>query len=146
MRRLAPFVVAALAATGCMSGGTPISGDSRNVGDVTMTFRVEPSRVKAGQSVRLTLSLQNSSGRKVELVFPSGQKYDFWVTRDGRQVWRWSADRFFTQAVVRQTLEGQTGTQFSETWQTEGAGTYEAHARATAQRFERPLTGEVVVE
>jgi hypothetical protein len=141
----AVLVAAGLAASGCASEGR-MSGDSRNVGGVTMTFKAEPARVKAGQVVRLALGLLNNSGREADLRYPSGQHYDFWVTRGGREVWRWSSGRAFTMAIVPEKLEGQTGKQFTESWQTDRTGTFKAYGELKAEGFEGPLSGTVVVE
>ncbi|HVE92747.1 MAG TPA: BsuPI-related putative proteinase inhibitor [Actinomycetota bacterium] len=138
--------VAALAFCSCASSGAPVGGDQRRVGSVTVTLRVDPSRVKLGRSVRLTLGLQNVSGQAQTLRFASGQKYDFWATRDGREVWRWSKDRVFTQAEQSQELQGQTGAHFSESWTPGQAGTYEVMAEFAAEGFAGTLRDELVVE
>ena len=126
-------------------GGTPISGDSRNVGDVTLTLRIEPARVKVGDPVRLTLRLFNNSGRERSLTYPSGQRYDFWVSKGDRKVWRWSEGKAFTQAIVTEALPGQTGKPYTEVWRPDVPGAYRAHAVLTADGYRDPLTGPVTV-
>ena len=70
----------------------------------------------AGDTVRFSLSVTNVSGGPVEITFPSGQTHDFAVLRDGRELWRWSADRAFTQAQQVVTLPPGGTTSFGETW------------------------------
>ena len=70
-----------------------------------------------GDTVVLALQVTNPYDAPVQVAFPSGQAYDFAV-RDagGRELWRWSADRGFTQAVQSRTLApGDTWT-FTERW------------------------------
>ncbi|HEX8903853.1 MAG TPA: BsuPI-related putative proteinase inhibitor, partial [Longimicrobiaceae bacterium] len=54
--------------------------------------------------VAFSLAVTNSTQRPVTLEFRSGQTYDFGVSDGGREVWRWSADRMFTQALRSETL------------------------------------------
>jgi hypothetical protein len=82
------------------------------------TGLVSSLRVKTGDTVRLTLQVTNPSTAPVTFTFPSGQSYDFVVrpAGAGAEVWRWSADMGFTQAVRTLTLApGETWT-FGERW------------------------------
>ncbi len=68
-------------------------------------------------SVRLALHVTNTADRAMRLDFPSGQRYDFAVhTPDGRELWRWSADRAFTQAVGSEVLEAQGTVTYRASW------------------------------
>jgi hypothetical protein len=61
-------------------------------------------------TVRLKLVVRNDTQEPIELVFPSGKTYDFWIMDStGNEVWRWSADRVFTQAVVKRLLKPSEG-------------------------------------
>lgn len=139
-------MIAAVFLAACGSSGTPISGDSRNLGGLTVTFRIEPAKLKVGQRARFTLAVQNNSGREEKLDFATGQRYDFRVERGGREVWRWSADRAFAQVLGTETIEGQSAKRFSESWSAEGPGTYTAFAKLTTASFGKELSGEVEVE
>jgi hypothetical protein len=69
-----------------------------------------------GDSVRFDLQVTNTTAEPVELEFRSGQEFDFVVERDGQELWRWSADQMFTQAIRRRTLPpGETLT-FTAAW------------------------------
>lgn len=53
----------------------------------------------AESPMRLALHVVNTSKKRVEVTFPSGQTHDFVVLDTaGREVWRWGAGRMFTQA------------------------------------------------
>ena len=61
--------------------------------------------VKIRDGIELTFRVTNNEPRKLELLFPSGQTHDF-VVQDslGRDVWRWSEGRMFTQAYQNKVL------------------------------------------
>jgi hypothetical protein len=143
MRRLAAACLLALLAA-CASSSN-VSGDRRTVGSVTVTFTVVPSAAKIGQSVRLTLRLVNDSGVATKLVFPSGKKYDFWITSGRREIWRWSAGKFFTQEVTTQEIGGQTGTALSESWTAAQSGHFVAHGHLYARGYEGDMNGTLDV-
>lgn len=78
--------------------------------------------VSVGAEVVLALHVTNTSGEPLEVRFVSGQTHDFAVLDStGREVWRWSADRMFTQALQTRTIAvGQTVT-YEERWSPDGA-------------------------
>ena len=87
------------------------SADSALVTDVQVDAPV------GARSVRFSLSVVNGTGRRVELSFPSGQTHDFVVLdATGREVWRWSDGRLFTQLVQNRLLESRDVVTFSERW------------------------------
>ena len=75
----------------------------------------------AGGNVRLVFHVTNRADRVVEITFSSGQRYDFAVLDSaGREVWRWSADRMFTQAVETRQLAPNETLTFDEPWSAGG--------------------------
>lgn len=102
-------------------------GAERSSGEPATTFA-------PGQPVTLVLVVLNRSTGPARLVFPSGKSYDFWIARDGREVWRWSAGRMFTQAIREQEVAPGERLEFRESWARVDAagqpvppGNYEAH-------------------
>jgi len=56
--------------------------------------------------IQLRLTLRNDSSEVVSLAFGSGRTHDAIVeTEDGRELWRWSQGRMFTQAMSEVRLE-----------------------------------------
>ena len=143
--KLASLALCATLVLAACASSSNVSGERRNIGGVTMTFTVVPSRVKRGQAVRLTIRLVNNAGTPAKLTFPSSQKYDFWITSGGREIWRWSSGRMFAQEVARQEIGGQTGIVFSESWSPEQAGTLAAHAEFLAQTYRGGMKGSLIV-
>ena len=141
--RLVVVVGAALVLAAC--GSADVSGDRRVVGGVIVTFTVTPGRAEVGGAVRLALRLTNNSGRAEKLTFASGQQYDFWVTDGDKEIWRWSEDRVFTQAIEERTLGPQESLTLAESWTTTTAGELVAHGQLKANGYGRALTGDLIV-
>ncbi|MGD9518318.1 MAG: BsuPI-related putative proteinase inhibitor [Armatimonadota bacterium] len=59
-----------------------------------------------GDTLTAVLTVRNDDQAPVDLTFPTGKTYDFTLTdAAGTEVWRWSADKAFTQALVKRTLK-----------------------------------------
>lgn len=86
--------------------------------------------------VEFTFEVTNSGPGTVELTFRSGKRADVAVTdaESGDEVWRWSQNRMFTQAIS--TVELESGDTFDRTftWSDPPAGDYEAEAALAANR------------
>lgn len=84
--------------------------------------------VNAGRTVEFTLDVRNNTSRMVELRFPDGKTHDFYV-RDakGKEVWRWSKSRMFTQGVQNKLVKAKDVAVFSEGW-----SPAKAHGKYTA--------------
>jgi hypothetical protein len=78
----------------------------------TSVTKITPSfAVKVDHStLRFSLDVSNVGKKNVELTFPDGQTHDFVVLDSiGREVYRWGAERMFTQSVQNRTIEsGET--------------------------------------
>jgi uncharacterized protein YndB with AHSA1/START domain len=85
-------------------------------------------RVTVDEDIDFSLHLTNSSGKKLELRFPSGQTHDFVVLDSvGREVWRWSAGRMFTQSLQTRTVDRDETISYSDRWASSAhSGTYTA--------------------
>ena len=67
---------------------------------------------KGKNQIAARLVLNNRTDQKLELQFSSGQTYDFVVRNEkGEEMYRWSADRMFTQEQRKLTVKGE------EVWQ-----------------------------
>ncbi|HEY7235948.1 MAG TPA: BsuPI-related putative proteinase inhibitor [Gemmatimonadaceae bacterium] len=69
------------------------------------------------EGVRFALRVTNETKKHLELTFPNGQTHEFVVVDSlGREVWRWSTTRPFTQAVQNKLLGGGETMRVSEQW------------------------------
>ncbi len=82
--------------------------------------------VRTGPEVEFALRVTNATDKRMELTFPSGQTHDVVVLdAAGREVWRWSEGRMFTQAVQTKLLASDETTAYVERWTPQGrAGSY----------------------
>jgi hypothetical protein len=146
-------LLAALAPLGCASRGPADSreaADGRRSGRLLVGLGVEGQDARAGRlaavagrPVTFVVVLENRGADPARLVFPTGQSADLTISRDGSEVWRWSAGQAFTQAVREETLEAGGRRAVRVTWpgtDQEGRpvepGRYEAVGRFT---LETPL-------
>ena len=73
--------------------------------------------VKADRGVEFKLNVRNNTKRMVELRFPSGKTHDFIVKDEsGKEVWRWSSSRLFTQGLQNKLVKAKDAAAFSEAW------------------------------
>ncbi|MGH7503459.1 MAG: BsuPI-related putative proteinase inhibitor [Longimicrobiales bacterium] len=94
----------------------------------TLTVRV------AGDTVTFLLQVSNGGTAPALLEFTSGQRYDFAV-RDsaGSEVWRWSADQSFMQALGTEEVEAGGVLEYEARWMAgDRSGEYEAVAQVVS--------------
>lgn len=123
---------------------TPIGMSSTPEGPIVSSLLVRTGP----DSVQFTYQVTNVSDQPVTLTFPSAQRFDVRVTQDGREIWRWSADRMFAQMLGEERLDADETRQYTAVWPAPGDATGEMTAVAflTAQehraeqqaRFELP--------
>jgi hypothetical protein len=76
-------------------------------------------------TVRFAIEVTNDSRRRVELTFPDGRTHDFAVLDEsGREVWRWSSGRLFTQAMQNRLLDAHDSAIYAERWTPNTPGRY----------------------
>jgi len=84
----------------------PARKKESSVTKITPNFTVQVD----GDALQFSLEVTNVGKKNVELTFPDGQTHDFAVLDSiGREVYRWSTTRMFTQSVQNRTIEdGET--------------------------------------
>ncbi len=82
-----------------------------------LSLRTDKGSYRAGEPVALTLTVANNGGYALTLSFTSGQRYDFLVRNEsGSEVWRWSADKVFAEALGEEKLEAGANLTYEEIW------------------------------
>lgn len=122
-------------------------------GNIMLTLEADKETYQKGQPVTLTFTITNVGTAPVTYNFSSSQMYDFVITQGGREVWRWSKGKAFTQAFVSLTLQAGESKSFRETWRQTGsqgtqltAGEYSVTAVLTlADRNARPSAGPIKI-
>ena len=80
-------------------------------------------------AVHFQLRVTNTTSKRVELTFASGQAYDFIIVDSiGREIWRWAEGRTFTQSVQNKLLGKGEGLTIKEKWTPSKSGKYAAIA------------------
>lgn len=93
--------------------------------------------------ISFALHVINTSKKRVEITFPSGQTYDFVVLDSvGREVWRWGTNRMFTQAVRNKLLGSGETLEFEESLKSAPLAPGRYVARATLTSANYPLAQE----
>jgi hypothetical protein len=101
VRRLALLLVPVLLVVGCGGGGGGFGGDGGSA-DLSVTFTPDPLAVGP---VTWTLTVENLSDAAVKLTFPTGQRGDVTLTKDGEAAYQWSRGQMFTQVVGEVTID-----------------------------------------
>ncbi|HEY3297327.1 MAG TPA: BsuPI-related putative proteinase inhibitor, partial [Armatimonadota bacterium] len=91
-------------------GGPPMFRDLR------LSLDTDRETYSQDRTVNMTLAVTNTGNDPQRIDLRDAQQYDFVVSRNGREVWRWSRDKAFAQPLTTITLRpGQTMT-FREKW------------------------------
>lgn len=120
---------------------------SRIVNGLRYTISTDRVRYQRGDRVRITFTKCNVSGRVIRLRYNTGQRFDFVALRNGREVWRWSDDRFFTQAAGTEVLRPGECRTYRATWDLRNRqGNFVALDTFTIRAFNvaRALSGQFV--
>lgn len=100
----------------------------------------------APRAIRFALGVKNVGVKHVELTFPNGQSYDFVVVDSvGREIWRWSRGRMFTQGVQNKQLGAGDSMRAQETWTAPVPGRYTAIAMLNSSNFPTEERADFVV-
>jgi hypothetical protein len=152
MRRLALIVLLTTLA-GCggadgsedASGSEPQAGETKQGLSMSVSF-TEPLRT--GQPVTWSLEVENGGPAEATLVFDSGKEGDVILTQGGKEAYRWSGTRYFTQAMRQVRLapgEKKTFT-LEEQALSAAAGDYELVAELDSEPAPPPSRRSVKIE
>jgi hypothetical protein len=96
--------------------------------------------------VAMDFRVVNASTKRLEVNFPSGQTHDVVVVDSlGREVWRWSKGRMFTQSLQNRVLHESDTLDYDAVWQNAPAGKYTAIATLASENFPMEQRAEFVV-
>ena len=99
-------------------------------------------RVTVDDEVRFEFHVTNVGRKAAEVSFPDGRTHDVVVLDEaGREVWRWSDGRFFTQAIQQHVVRAGDGLAYDAAWERPAPGRYTAVASLASRDF--PVTHRV---
>jgi hypothetical protein len=147
VRRLALLLLLA-ALPGCGDDrDTPAAQSGKENGGLSLSVSFDDP-LRANQPVTWTLEVENGGPAEAVLTFRSGKDGDVSLLQGGREAYRWSATRFFSQAI-RQVPIGP-GERKSYTLEEKAfsaaAGDYELVADLASEPAPPPARRAVTVE
>jgi hypothetical protein len=102
--------------------------------------------VSVGENVQFAFRVTNASDKKLEVLFPDGRTHDVIVLDSiGREVWRWSDGRLFTQSVQNRVLRASDSIAFDGAWRAPAPGAYTVVATLESVNFPVEQRQEFVV-
>jgi hypothetical protein len=116
--------------------------------------RLAPDTVDAALAVdvtgdaaaRFSLAVVNTADRRVEVNSPDGRTRDFAVyDAAGREVWRWSRGRLFTQLMQNKLLPARDSAVYAEAWRAPAPGRYTVVAELRSDNHPIRRTAAFVV-
>ena len=99
--------------------------------------------VHTANGVEFALAVANPSKHRVELSFPDGRTKEFVVyDAAGREVWRWSRGRMFTQTMQNKLLSAGDSVVYAERWAAPAPGRYTVVAQLRSANY--PMVKQTV--
>jgi hypothetical protein len=120
------FVIALFAAGGIAFACGPRPHESEAASSAAPAARPVPGspalattlELSVASAVDLRLHITNGTSKKIEVTFPSGQTHDFYILdATGREVWRWSTGRMFTQSVQNKLIDAGGTVSYTDRWE-----------------------------
>jgi hypothetical protein len=145
VRRLAVLLLLTTIA-GCGSDGSQRQAGKQKKGlSLSVSFT---SPLRSGGPVTWTLEVENNGSTETTLAFRSGKDGDVALLAGGKEAYRWSGTRFFTQAMREVRLGPGKRKAFSleEKALSAAAGDYELVAELDSEPAPPPARRSVEVE
>lgn len=73
--------------------------------ELRVRFSPASEPLESGETVWWAFDLRNGSDAPLDLTFMSGQRVEVVLSQEGVEKYRWSADKFFTEAIETVTVE-----------------------------------------
>lgn len=106
MKRSFAFIMVLVAGFAYACGPRARSAEPERRGPVDGPPVAAELDVAVGPAINFEFHVTNNAARKLELRFPSGQTHDIVVLDSiGREVWRWSEGRMFTQSLQNRIVD-----------------------------------------
>lgn len=85
---------------------------------LSVILQIEKKTYRLSAPITLNLIITNEKPNEpVELTFTSSQRYDFVVTKEDKEIWRWSKDKVFALMLGEIVLEPEESLHYTETWE-----------------------------
>ena len=101
--------------------------------------------VPSGNSVGFALTVKNSDSSPANVILLGGQDFDMVVKQDGKEIYRWSDEKFFTLAIRYITYAPGEERKFTWEWMPPSAGTYEIEVYYLGVSREEPVVRQSLI-
>ena len=126
------------------SAGAMRASRARNATNGPALVSTLDVHVKDG--VAMAFRVVNAGTKRLEVNFPSGQTHEVVVVDSlGREVFRWSKGRMFTQSLQNKVLHESDTLDYDAVWRDAPAGKYTAIATLASENFPMEQRAEFVV-
>jgi hypothetical protein len=124
-RITAPLLAAAGIFFACGPRTQTVVGSTKSRTSADTTVAAHVSIDTTNGEVRFAIAVRNGTRKSVEINFPDGRTHDFVVIDSaGREIWRWSQGRLFTQAMQNRFVSSHDSVVYDEAWQAATPGKY----------------------
>lgn len=138
-----PITLLCSAALAFACGPRARSEGSTTRSEPTRTANVDPAsplapslEVTVNDEVRFAFEVTNAGKKRLELDFADGRTHDVVVLDSlGREVWRWSEGRLFTQTMQNRVLRTSDMLRYEEAWDAPAPGRYVAVATLASNNY-----------
>lgn len=83
---------------------------------VLFSIETDKDEYASGEEVTIWLRVENNSDKPTSLTFPTSQRYDIIITKDGKEVWRWVYEKVFAMAITVLKMKPGEVLSFEERW------------------------------
>ncbi|WP_146202439.1 BsuPI-related putative proteinase inhibitor [Gracilibacillus dipsosauri] len=80
-------------------------------------FKMTAGAEQIEEGIIFTMELQNKNEEDLSLTFSSGQQFEILLTKDGENIYRYSEEKMFTQALIDKEIRSGEKLFWKEIWQ-----------------------------
>lgn len=84
--------------------------------DIELTIKTDHDTYLRSEQVKITMRVRNIGKDIVTLEFPTSRQYDFIIKGEDEEVWKWSRDKYFTQAFIIITINPGDSITYNSEW------------------------------
>lgn len=88
----------------------------RDANALLFSIETDKDEYSSGEDVRIQLKVENNGDKPASLTFPTSQRYDIVITKDGKGVWRWAYEKVFAMAITVLKIKPGEVLSFEERW------------------------------
>jgi hypothetical protein len=86
------------------------------INGLEFTLQIEKAVYQLKEPIPIQLILTNKTDHPLKLIFPSTQRYELLIKKEGKEIWQWSRDRVFAMMLTQLTIEPDESLGFEEEW------------------------------